>query len=119
MENKEKSLIILEKQKNVFVKFKNFFKKLFYKGNYNTSNVKQEEINNVNNENKFKEQIKTEVNISEITNEIKKEEFLKEIEKDEIVLYNLSLDRLKVLEKYYEDRVKKKRMVLENLKKNN
>lgn len=69
--------------------------------------------------NNFVNNIKTDVDFSEITNGLKQEEFLKEIEKDKTILYSLSLDRLKVLEKFYEDRVNKKKEIIENLKTNN
>lgn len=118
MEDKENKLILLEKQ-NIFVKIKNYFYKLFHKENKNISIEKQEKEENIVDKSNFKENIKTEVDFSEINNEIKKEEFLKKIEKDETILKKLSLDRLKLLEKFYEDRVNKKKAILAELKKNN
>ena len=114
MDNK---LITLEKE-NFFIKVRKFFYNLFHKkSNNNISKInKKEEILN---KNKFIENIKTDVNFSEVTNGLKREEFLKNIEKDKTILYTLPLDRLKVLERFYEDRINKKKEILEKIKINN
>ena len=46
-----------------------------------------------------------------------KSEFLKNLEDNPKLLYNLSLDRLKILKKYYEEDIKIKEKKIKELKK--
>lgn len=56
--------------------------------------------------------------MSEITKRIKIEEFVKELEVNDTILDTLSLDRLKILEKFYMDRVSRKKELLKKIKNN-
>lgn len=110
----EKRMISMEKQ-SVFVKIKNFFYNMFHKTkeeNVNIQNFSEKEIDESN----FSEDIKVDLDFSEITKGIEIEEFLKKIKEDDAVLEDLSIDRLKKLEKFYEDRVNKKKDILRKLK---
>ncbi len=68
----------------------------------------------------FEESLKVEnVKNEKIKKTIEKEKLLKKLEEDEEVLNMLSIDRLLVLKKYYEDTLAENEEKLRKLKKNN
>ncbi len=115
----KKQLISLEKQ-SIYSRIKKFFYKIFHRVPVDEIDVDKKEIinNDIKKENFIKD-IKENVDMSEITKRIKIEEFVKELEVDDTILDNLSLDRLKILEKFYEDRVNRKKELLKKIKNNN
>ena len=88
---------------------KNFFYKLFHKNIENENVEKVEEVVVEVKNDSFSDKIRTEVDFSEITKGVEIEEFLKQIEKNDEILESLSIDRLKDLENFFEERVNKKR----------
>ena len=111
------------KKKNGFIdKIKNFFKKLFNKKDNNnnleqTSNLIEDEIKvEYNTKSNFQDSIKVEVK-DEYSNNLKREEFLKEVESNPSLLYELPIDKLEKLEKYYDESIAKYVEKLSKLKK--
>lgn len=110
----------IKKENSIIFKIKTFFRKLLKKDNLNYS------VNNANSENKnisdgkmednFGDNLKVEVS-NEYVKELKKNDFIDEIEKNPDLLYNLSIDRLKKLEKYYDELIEKDKKELNNVKK--
>lgn len=98
---------LLEYKEGIMTKIKNFFKRLFIKKDNKYNNI--QEICNQNmsgfiNEEK-KDNFITELSVDnkKINSVVKKYNFLEEIEGNEEKLNMLSIDRLKKLEKYYDN----------------
>ena len=109
-------LIPLEKN-NIFSKIKNIFRKLFSK---KENSIINEENKNINSENaNFNDNLKVDIDNSKIYNSIEKEKFIKSIKEDDTILDKLSLDRFRILEKYYEKKVQEKEKFLKKLNENN
>lgn len=94
---------LIEYKDNFITKIKNFFKRLFGRKNEQYSNIQEISSNSINNEKKDKFITEIRVDDKEINNVVKKDNFLKEIEGNEGKLNMLSIDRLKKLEKYYDN----------------
>ena len=111
---------LIEYKKNFITKIKNFFKRLFGRKNEQYSNmqgISSNSINeSINNENKDKFITKIRVDDKEINNVVKKDKFLKEIEGNEEKLNMLSIDRLKKLEKYYDNVISENDKKIKKLK---
>lgn len=113
----KRELILREKQ-NIFVKIRKFFYNMFHKTIENNDSIQN--INEIDMKKScFIDDIKAEVDFSEIARGIETEEFLNKIKEDDTILESLSIDRLKKLEKFYEDRINKKKEILKNLNCNN
>lgn len=67
----------------------------------------------------FNDNLKVDIDNSKIYNSIEKEKFIKSIEEDDTILDKLSLDRFRILEKYYEKKVQEKEKFLKKLNENN
>lgn len=98
---------LIEYKENFITKIKNFFKRLFGRKNEQYSNIQEISSNSINESinNEKKDKFITEIRVDdkEINNVVKKDNFLKEIEGNEEKLNMLSIDRLKKLEKYYDN----------------
>lgn len=109
----------IKRENSVILKIKNFFRRVFGKKEpIETINYKDEKINISNQQDKqhFGEDIKISVS-NDYLNEIKRNDFVDEIEKNPDLLYNLSIDRLKKLENYYDDLIMKDKEELTKLRK--
>ena len=102
----------IKQDNSLFGRIKNFFKKIFFKEKLN--NDYEEKKDNIKNQ--FQESIKVETN-NDYINEIKREEFLNKIENNPQLLYDLPIEKLKKLETYYEEYIKKQEEQLAKLKK--
>ena len=114
-----KELMVPQKD-NIFTKIKKFFSKLFsnYSDNLeNRSNVENTQVDKVDNT-AFTEGIKKNISDENVFDTLNKDNFVEEVEKNEGILEMLSLDRLKKLEKYYEERVNSKKEYLKKLQSN-
>lgn len=102
--------MIVYKEKFI-TRIKNFFKNLFVKQNNNIQKKLNEEIQitNKNKDDEFLNEIK--INPKEIDLISKKDNFLKQINGNEEALNMLSIERLKKLEKYYDN------IIIENAEK--
>lgn len=110
----------IKKEYSIIFRIKNFFRKLFNKedSNYsiNDSDSENKNIYDDKMEGNFGDNLKVEVS-NEYVKEITKNDFIDEIEKNPDLLYNLSIDRLKKLEKYYDELIEKDKEELKNIKK--
>jgi len=101
-------------------KIKKFFKKLFgnkkqEENNIQTITNEKEQESNVNErEDKFLKEIKVDIDAS--NDVIKKNAFLEELDGNVEALNMLSVDRLKKLEKYYDDIIKQNDAKIKKLK---
>ncbi len=105
MENKQ----LVEYKEGFISKVRKFFKNLFRKNKHDYSYT--QEVNSVNNqainktnEDRFLNDIKVDNNI--VSKEINLKKFLQEIDGNKEALNKLSIDRLKKLEKYYDNVIK-------------
>lgn len=107
-------------KENFISKIKNFFKNLFSnrKQEYNNiqtiSDEKELEIKTNEREDKFLKEIRVDTDVSNTV--IKKNAFLEEIDGNVEALNLLSIDRLKKLEKYYDDVIKQNDAKIKKLK---
>lgn len=108
----EKQLITLENE-SIYNKIKNFFYKILHRNSVNETTIENNKTINFDIEKEgFINDIKVDADMSEITKKLELEEFLKKLEEDDTILDNLSLYRLKILEKFYEDRIERKKEIL-------
>ena len=116
MSNKE---MIVYKE-NFISKIKKFFKNLFGNKKKNNDSIETEvnenikEININKKEENFLKDIKVDTDVSDRV--IKKKTFLEEIEGNFVMLNMLSIDRLKKLEKYYNEIIKENDAKIKRLK---
>ena len=115
----DKNNWMVEYKENFITKFKNFFKKLFWKKEKQNNVVNEEHINeikeeNVKKQNDFNNDIKLDPKL--INQASEKEKFLEEIEGNEEALYMLSVERLQKLEKYYENIIEQNNETIRKLK---
>ncbi len=104
-----------------FGRIKNFFRKIFFKdkieNHYEEKTEVQPKIEEIDNrKNQFKESLKIEVK-NDYINEMKKEEFLDKLESNPKLLYDLPIEKLDQLEKYYGESIKKQEEKLAKIKK--
>lgn len=113
---------LIEYKENFITKIKKLFKRLFGRKNEQYSNIQEISINSINefinNENKDNFISELIVDDKEINNVVKKDNFLKEIEGNEEKLNMLSIDRLKKLEKYYDNVIAENDKKIKKLKAN-
>ena len=106
---------LIPSQKNCFfTRIKLFFCKLFGR----KKEMIESDYRKKTTENNFlgsNESLKVEVDNSEIYQKLGKEKFIKQLENDDTILEKLSLERLKILEKYYEKKVQEKEEILRKL----
>lgn len=110
----EKDLLIL-KEESIFTKIKNFFKNLFNKSS--KQEIAKEKVLEENGKELTKEGFKEEIKIKDINsieNITTKQDFIKRIEKNNVLIYELSNERLDQLIDYYEEEIERKK---EELKK--
>lgn len=111
---------MIEYKESFISKIKNFFKNLFGNKKQECNNIqiiaieKEQKIKSNEREEKFLKEIKIDENISSTV--IKKNTFLEEIDGNVEALNMLSVDRLKKLEKYYEDIIKQNNAKIKKLK---
>lgn len=106
----EKQLITVENE-SIYNKIKKFFYKKFHRNSVNETTIVNNKTTDIEKEG-FVNDIKVDADMSEITKKLELEEFLKKVEDDDTILDNLSLYRLKILEKFYEDRIERKKEIL-------
>lgn len=115
MNNKE----MIEYKENLISKVKRFFKNLFsnkkqvYLDKKNISNDGEQEIKTKQNESDFSKNIK--INNSDIDDVYKRTVFLKEIDGNAKALNMLSVERLKALEKYYDNLIKQNEEIIKRM----
>ena len=115
MNNKE----MIVYKKSFISKIKNFFKNLFgnkkqEKNIQSFSDEKEQEVKTNEIEEKFIKEIRIGTDVSNKVT--KKNDFLKEIDGNVEALNMLSIDRLKKLEKYYDDVIKQNDTIIKKLK---
>ena len=98
---------LIKYKESFIMKIRNFFKRIFSKKDNQYNSIQEQtnlNISESNNEEK-KDNFISELIVEdkEINNVIKKDNFLREIEGNEEMLNILSIDRLKKLEKYYDN----------------
>lgn len=114
-----KNQLISLKKHSIYNKIKNFFYKVFHGNTMNNTDHNNKDIaNNHIKKEDFINDIKANLDINEVIKKVKREEFVKELENNDKILDNLSLDKLKVIKKFYEDRVNRKKEILKKMKNN-
>ena len=100
---------LVEYKEGFISKIRNLFKKIFGKSEEQYNYVQEEHINGLKNENYLKNDIVNDlkVNVKATNTVIERNNFLRKIEGNEEALKMLSIDRLKKLERYYSDIIKK------------
>lgn len=112
---------MIEYKENFIIKIKNFFKKLFGKDEQQYASMKKVSIESLDKldkeekQDKFINEIK--VDTKEIENVLKQDNLLKELNGNVEALNMLSIDRLRILEKYYDEVIKRNNTIIKNLKK--
>lgn len=110
----------IKKENSIIFKIKTFFRKIFNKEDFtykiNNLDSESKNISDDKMEGNFGDNLKVEVS-NEYVKELKKNDFIDEIEKNPDLLYNLSIDRLKKLEDYYDELIEKDKEILSNIKK--
>ena len=107
----------VEYKESLISKIKKSFKRNSEKNEEKHNYMKEESINELKKDNNMINDLK--VNPKEINTVIKRNNFLKEIEGNEEMLKMLSIDRLKKLEKYYDNIIEQNNKKIETLKKKN
>ena len=109
---------MVEYKESFFTKIKNFFKTIFGKQKNKNDNIDKEFPNEVkkSSQNSFFNEIKSSIDNENVDTVDQKESFLKEIEGNEEMLNMLSIDRLKKLEKYYDEIIKQNDIKIKKMK---
>jgi len=110
---------LIEYKEGFISKIKKLFKKIFEKSEEHYNYIQQESINKLQNDNYLQNNIINDlkVNTKEINTVIERNNFLKRIEGNEEALKMLSIDRLKKLEKYYNNIIEQNNEKIKKLKK--
>lgn len=110
---------LIEYKENFISKIKNFFKEIFGKSKEHYNHMQKESINELKKDNNLQNNIINDlkVNVKATNTVIERNNFLKEIEGNEEALKMLSIDRLKKLEKYYNNIIEKNNEKIRKLKK--
>ena len=97
---------IIEYKENIITKSKKFFKRLFRKSEKQYSDIQEKKVNEIK---KIKQKLQKREFINNIKADtkainsvIEKRKFLEKIDGNEKVLNLLSIDRLRIIEKYYD-----------------
>lgn len=115
----------VKQDNSLFGRIKSFFRKIFFKDKIeNNYEEKYEEKIEVqpkieqedNRKRQFEESIRVETN-NDYINEMKREEFLDKLESDPKLLYDLPIEKLEKLERYYAESIKKQEEKLAKIKK--
>ncbi len=111
----------VKQDNNLFGKIKNFFRKFFFKEEIDNNNEERIKVQTKfekedNRKKKFEENIRVETN-NDYINEMKREEFLDKLESNPKLLYDLPIEKLKKLESYYGESIKKQEEKLAKLRK--
>lgn len=111
---------MIEYKESFISKIKKFFKRLFGKQEEQYNYIQEEQpINEIKEERlekqyRFTNEIKVDAKV--VDSVVEKNNFLKEIEGNEEALNMLSIDRLKKLEKYYDNIIKQNNEKIKKLK---
>ena len=110
----------VKQDNSLFRRIKNFFRKIFFKDKienyYEEKNEVQPKIEeNDSRKNQFQENIRIETK-NDYIDEMKREEFLDKLESNPKLLYDLPIEKLKKLETYYGESIKKQEEKLAKLK---
>ena len=114
-----KNNLPIKKENNFLSKIKNFFRRLFVKKDpiEITNNIDEKmDISNQQDKQSFGDDIKISV-FNDYLNDFKRTDFINKIEKNPDLLYNISIDRLKKLENYYDYLIAKDIQELNKIKK--
>ena len=115
----------VKQDNSLFGRIKSFFRKIFFKdkieNNYEEKYEEQIEVQpkieqEDNRKRQFEESIRVETN-NDYINEMKREEFLDKLESDPKLLYDLPIEKLEKLERYYAESIKKQEEKLAKIKK--
>lgn len=112
---------LIEYKESFITKIKKFLKKFLRKKEEQYNYVHEQPTNKVNQEeNKTKNDFTYDIKVDTkaINTVIERNNFLKEIEGNEEVLNKLSIDRLKKLEKYYDNIIEQNNKKIKKLKEN-
>ena len=102
---------LIKSEQGIFSKIVRKIKLLFFK-NKEVQIAEDEKTKNV--ETNIKEELKVEV---ENDKSYQKEQFMKQISDNPDLLENFSIERLEKIKEYYEESIKKKQEILQNMKK--
>ena len=102
---------LIKSEQGIFSKIVRKIKLLFFK-NKKVQNAEEEKIKNI--QTNIKEELKVEV---ENDKSYQKEQFMKEISDNPDLLENFSIERLEKIKEYYQESIKKKQEILQNMKK--
>ena len=110
---------LIEYKEGFISKIKKLFKKILGKSEEHYNYMQQESINKLQKDNYLQNNIINDlkVNTKEINIVIERNNFLKRIEGNEEALKMLSIDRLKKLEKYYNNIIEQNNEKIKKLKK--
>lgn len=110
---------LIEYKESFISKIKNLFKRIFGKSEEQYNYMQEEHINELKKNNYWQNNIINDlkVNVKETNTVIERNNFLKEIEGNEEALKMLSINRLKKLERYYNDIIEKNNEKINKLKK--
>lgn len=110
---------LIEYKESFISKIKNLFKRIFGESEEQYNYMQEEHINELKKNNYWQNNISNDlkVNIKATNTVIERNNFLKKIEGNEEALKMLSINRLKELERYYNDIIKKNNEKINKLKK--
>lgn len=110
---------LIEYKEGFISKIINLFKKIFGKSEKQYNYIQKENTNELKKDNYLKNNITNDLKVNaKVTNiVINRNNFLRKIEGNEEALKMLSIDRLKKLERYYNDIIKKNNEKINKLKK--
>lgn len=111
----------IKKDNGLFRRIKNFFKNIFLKlqieNNYEEKIEAEPKFDKDDNrKNQFQESMRFETK-NDYINEMKREEFLDKLESNPKLLYDLSIEKLEKLEKYYGESIKRQEEKLVKIRK--
>lgn len=111
--------ILIEYKKGFISKIRNSFKRVFGKSEEHYNYMQEESINKLEKDNYLRNNIINDlkVDVKATNTVIERNKFLKRIEGNEEALKMLSIDRLKKLEKYYNNIIEQNNERIKKLKK--
>ena len=110
---------LIEYKETFISKIRNLFKRIFGKSEEQYNYMQEEYINKLKKDNNLQNNIINDlkVNVKATNTVIERNNFLKRIEGNEEALKMLSIDRLKKLEKYYNNIIEQNNVKINKLKK--
>ena len=108
---------MIEYKESFISKIKNFFKRIFGKQEKQYNYIEERPINKIEKEKQdaFFNDIRVDTKVL-VNTEFEKKKFLEEIKGDELKLNMLSIERLKILEQYYDSIIRQNNEKIKKLK---